>query len=56
MKRASSDEEDAFFYLIDMESWPRREFYEHFIKEVVCDGYHMGLFVEKLQEYIDAFR
>ena len=24
------------FRLIDMESWPRREFYEHFIKEVVC--------------------
>ncbi|MBR5293152.1 MAG: type A chloramphenicol O-acetyltransferase [Oscillospiraceae bacterium] len=22
--------------LIDLESWPRREFYEHFIKEVVC--------------------
>ena len=24
------------FQLIDMASWPRREFYEHFIKEVVC--------------------
>ena len=24
------------FRLIDMESWPRREFYKHFIKEVVC--------------------
>ena len=24
------------FRLIDMESWPRREFYEHFIKEVRC--------------------
>ena len=24
------------FRLIDLESWPRREFYEHFIKEVVC--------------------
>ena len=22
--------------LIDMKSWPRREFYEHFIREVVC--------------------
>ena len=22
--------------LIDLESWPRREFYEHFIREVVC--------------------
>ena len=24
------------FQLIDMETWERREFYEHFIKEVVC--------------------
>lgn len=24
------------FRLIDLESWERREFYEHFIKEVVC--------------------
>lgn len=24
------------FRLIDMETWERREFYEHFIKEVVC--------------------
>ena len=24
------------FRLIDMEKWGRREFYEHFIKEVVC--------------------
>ena len=22
--------------LIDLETWERREFYEHFIKEVVC--------------------
>ena len=24
------------FKLIDMENWERREFYEHFIGEVVC--------------------
>ena len=24
------------FQLIDLENWERREFYEHFIKEVVC--------------------
>lgn len=24
------------FRLIDLENWERREFYEHFIKEVVC--------------------
>ena len=27
---------DMTFRLIDMETWERREFYEHFIKEVVC--------------------
>ena len=80
------------FQLIDLENWERREFYEHFIKEVVCtysvvvniditslkgqklypamiwllplaiqvhhavcDGYHIGVFVEKLQHYINAF-
>ena len=24
------------FQLIDLENWERREYYEHFIKEVVC--------------------
>lgn len=24
------------FHLIDIDSWPRKEFYEHFINEVVC--------------------
>ena len=24
------------FQLIDLENWERREFYEHFIKDVVC--------------------
>ena len=27
---------DMAFHLIDMENWDRREFYEHFINEVVC--------------------
>lgn len=27
---------DMAFQLIDLETWERREFYEHFIKEVVC--------------------
>jgi len=24
------------FHLIDIDSWPRKEFYEHFINELVC--------------------
>ena len=27
---------DMAFHLIDMENWDRKEFYEHFINEVVC--------------------
>ncbi|MBQ9925384.1 MAG: type A chloramphenicol O-acetyltransferase, partial [Clostridia bacterium] len=25
------------------------------VHHAVCDGYHVGLFVEKLQKYIDRF-
>jgi len=27
---------DMAFHLIDLDTWDRREFYEHFINEVVC--------------------
>ena len=88
------------FHLIDIQNWRRREFYEHFMQEVVCsysafninvydkgkymfpiftlgkfyedngkrllplsiqvhhsvcDGYHVGKFVETLQTLIDNF-